>query len=78
MGVIINKFSVYSENIEIKTFPQLIEKYSDAKVLGLIRNFKEKSVKANVLINEILNGIDIEDVLRMKITKLNLNYPNQL
>ena len=42
IGVIINKFSVYSENIEIKTFPQLIEKYSDAKVLGLIRNFKEK------------------------------------
>lgn len=78
VGVIINKFSVYSENVEIKTFPQLIEKYSDAKVLGLIRTFKEKSIKPNTLINEILNGIDIEDVFRMKISKINLNYPTNL
>ena len=71
VGVIINKFSVYSDNPEIKLFPQLIEKYSDAKVLGLIRNFKGSSIKANILIDEILNGIDFEDVFRMKIPKLN-------
>jgi len=71
-GVIINKFSVYSENIEIKSFPELIERYSDIKVIGLIRNLKGKNVKANVLIDEILNGIDFEDVLRMKIPKLHL------
>ena len=70
LGVIINKFSVYSENPEIKTFPSIIEKYSDVKVLGLIRNFKGNSVQTNVLINEILNGIDFEDVFRMKIPKL--------
>ena len=70
-GVIINKFSVYSDNPEIKLFPELIEKYSDAKVIGLIRNFKGNSIKANVLIDEILNGIDFEDVFRMKIPKLN-------
>ncbi len=71
LGVIINKFSVYSESKEIKSFPTLIEQYSDAKVLGLIRNFKGKSVNSSALINEILNGIDLEDLFRMKISKLN-------
>ncbi len=70
-GVIINKYPVYSDNPDVKAFPNLIEKYSDFKVLGLIRNFKGKSVQTNVLFNEILNGIDFEDVFRMKIPKLN-------
>ncbi len=71
IGVIINKFSAYSDNPEIKDFPTLIENYCDVKVLGLIRNFRGDSVKTNTLINEILNGIDLEDVFRMKIPKLN-------
>ncbi len=71
IGVIINKYPVYSDNLEIKAFPNLIEKYTDSKVLGLIRNFKGKSIKANILINEILNGIDIQDVFNIKIPKLN-------
>ncbi len=70
-GVIINKYPVYSDNPNIKAFPNLIEKYGDAKVLGLIRNFKGKSIRTDVLFNEILNGIDLEDVFRMKISKLN-------
>ena len=69
-GVIINKYPLYSEAPDVKAFPELIEKYTDSKVLGLIRNFKGKSVQANILFNEILNGIDIEDVFRMKIPKL--------
>ena len=70
-GVIINKFPVSSDNIDIKTFPTLIEKYSDAKVIGLIRNFRGKTLKINELINEILNGIDIQEVFNIKIAKLN-------
>ena len=70
LGVIINKFPVYSDNPDIKEFPSLIEKYTDVKVIGLIRNFKEKSVQANILFNEILNGIDLEDVFQMRIPKL--------
>lgn len=70
-GVIINKYPVDSENPEIKSFPTLIEEYCDVKVLGLIRNFKGDSVQANTLITEILNGIDLEDLFRMKIPKLN-------
>ncbi|MBQ3640480.1 dethiobiotin synthase [bacterium] len=71
-GTIINKFPVYSENEEIKAFPEIIEKYSDVKILGLIRNFREKSVQTNILINEIINGIDLQDVFQMKIPKLNI------
>lgn len=70
-GVIINKYPVDSENPEIKSFPTLIEEYCDVKVLGLIRSFKGDSVQANTLITEILNGIDLEDLFKMKIPKLN-------
>lgn len=70
VGVIINKFPLYSENPDIKVFPTLIETYTDSKVLGLIKNFKGKSVQTNILFNEILNGIDVEDVFRVKIPKL--------
>lgn len=69
-GVIINKFPVYSENAEIKTFPKIIEDYCDVKVLGLIRDFKGKSLPTNILIDEILNGIDIQELFKMKIPKL--------
>ena len=72
-GVIVNKYPPYSEIPEVKAFPALIEEYSDAKVLGIVRSFKGKSVEANVLFNEILNGIDIQEVFRMKIPKLNNN-----
>ncbi len=70
-GVIINKYPVYSENADVKAFPSLIEKYSDVKVLGLIRNINQKTVTSTVIFNEILNGIDLEDIFRMKIPKLN-------
>ncbi|MCD7779601.1 MAG: dethiobiotin synthase [Candidatus Gastranaerophilales bacterium] len=71
IGVIINKFQVYSDNPDIKSFPNLIEKYGNTKVLGLIRNFKGKSIRTDILFNEILNGTDLEDIFQMKIPKLN-------
>ena len=71
-GVIINKYPAYSESLEVKSFPSLIEKYSDVKVLGLIRNFKGNSVSISSLITEIINGIDVQDVFKMKIPKLNM------
>ena len=53
-----------------KTFPTIIEEYCDVKILGLIRDFKGKSLPTNVLINEILNGIDLEELFKIKIPKL--------
>lgn len=70
-GVIVNKFQATSNDEETQSFPALIEKYSDIKVLGIVRNFEGKSVQANVLFNEILNGIDLEAVFNIKIAKLN-------
>lgn len=70
-GVIINKYPVYSDSAEIKSFPVIIENYCNIKVLGLIRSFGGNSIQANTLIKEVLNGIDIQDVFRMKIPKLN-------
>ena len=70
-GIIINKFPATSKNEEIQAFPSLVEKYSNTKVLGIIRNFCGKSVHTNILINEVLNGIDLEDVFRIKLKKLN-------
>ena len=72
-GIIINKFPATSKNEEAQAFPTLAEKYSNTKVLGIIRNFCGKSVHTNILINEVLNGIDLEEVFRIKLKKLN-NY----
>ena len=69
-GVIINKYQPHSENPDIKAFPTLIETYTDTNILGIIRNFKGKSVAENILFNEILNGIDIQELFKLKIPKL--------
>ncbi len=72
-GVIINKYSHNSDSPEVKSFPEIITKYTDTKILGIIRKFKGRSVKSNTLFNEILNGINFEEVFRIKIPKLSNN-----
>lgn len=72
-GVIINNFSEKNKDIDIKTAPRLIEEYSDAKILGIVRNFEDvKKINPNDLITDILNGIDIESVFNVKIAKLDV------
>jgi len=72
-GVIINHFPEKTKDINIKTAPRLIEEYSDAKVLGIIRTFSNmKAINPNDLITDILNGIDIESVFNVKIAKLDV------
>ena len=71
-GVILNNLSENSD-IDVKVAPRLIEEYSDAKVLGIIKSFTDiKLVNPNDLITEILNGIDIESVFDVKIAKLDV------
>ena len=72
-GIIINKFPVYSRNSEITTFSSVLEHYSDVKILGVIRSFKDRIIKTDELFNEILNGIDLQEILRMEIPKLNIS-----
>ena len=70
-GVIINNFPENTTDIDIKSIPRLIEEYSDAKILGVIKNFRNvKNINPSELITNILNGIDIESVFDVKIAKL--------
>jgi len=71
-GVIINNFGENSNSTELKTAPRLIEEYSDAKILGVVRHMDIKKLNPNDLITEMLNGIDIESVFNVKIAKLDV------
>lgn len=72
-GVIINNFPENSKDIDVKTAPRLIEEYSDAKILGIVKHFDDiKKINPNDLITHILNGIDIESVFDVKISKLDI------
>lgn len=72
-GVIINNCPSESADIGIKNAPRLIEEYSDAKILGIVKKFVNvKTINPSDLITEILNGIDIESVFDVKIAKLDV------
>lgn len=71
-GIIINKYPAVSANPSVKAFPRLIEEYSDAKIIGVIKEFKTNSIRASMLIDAVLNGIDLEKTFAMKIPKLNI------
>lgn len=71
-GAIINNYSL-TDTAELKNLPRLIEEYSGVKILGLVKNFADaKKINPNLLITEILNGIDIESVFGVKIAKLEI------
>lgn len=72
-GVIINNFPEKTNDISMKSAPRLIEEYSDAKVLGIVKHFSNvKKLNPSDLITNILNGIDIESVFDVKIAKLDI------
>ena len=70
-GVIINDCPEIIQDINIKSMPKLIEKYTDAKILGVMPHFENlKNINPNDLITNVLTGIDIESVFDIKIAKL--------
>ena len=71
-GVIINNIEEGSDNKQLTTLVRVIEEYSDMKVLGMVPNMG-KDVQPEDLITGILNGVDIESVFNVKISKLELN-----
>lgn len=73
-GVIINRYPEGTQDIAIKTAPRLIEEYSDTKVLGIIPNIANfENIKPGELLNIFINSVDIEQIFKIKIPKLNLN-----
>ena len=68
-GVIITDFEKQIIN-EKTLLPQIIEEYTDAKVLGTLPVI-DLSISPSDLITQILNNINIENVFNIKIAKLN-------
>lgn len=72
-GVIINDCPEVIQDLNIKSMPRLIEKYTDAKILGVMPHIEDlKKINPNDLISNVLTGIDIESVFNVKIAKLEL------
>ena len=72
-GVIVNKYPYYMNDIAIKSVPRMIEEYSDAKVLGIIKEFPNpSSITPGELIATMLNSVDIEKIFNVPIPKLSL------
>jgi dethiobiotin synthetase len=73
-GVIINNVPETTDNIDLKNIPRLIEEYSNAKIVGILRTIPDiKKLVPSNLITDILNGIDIESVFDVKISKLDVD-----
>ena len=73
VGIIINKYPSINQNIATKTLKGLIEAYSDIKVLGTIPEIENFSqTKPGTLINILINNVNIENIFKIKIPKLNL------
>ncbi len=71
-GVIINRYPRGTDDIAIRTAPRLIEEYSDAKVLGIVKDLQpSNTLTPGVIIDTILNSVDIEKIFEIKIPKLN-------
>lgn len=66
-GVIINEFPDNSSDMNIKSMPKLIEKYTDTKILGIMPELNQEDLIAN-----ILTGIDLESVFDIQIAKLKM------
>lgn len=72
-GVIINGIPEKTNDIDLKNTPRLIEEYTNTKILGILKRFPQSDkLDPNILITDILNGIDIENLFDVKIAKLEL------
>lgn len=71
-GVIINRYPQGTNDIAIRTAPRLIEEYSDAKILGIIKDVENiNNLAPSTMIDVVLNSIDIEKIFKVTIPKLN-------
>ena len=70
-GVVINNIKDGEDNKNITNLIREIEEYSDAKVLGMVPDMG-KDIKPEDLITGMLNGVDVESVFNVKISKLEI------
>lgn len=70
-GVIINNIKEDCPKELLTSITRVIEEYSNVNILGLIPYLGEKFVPEDLITN-ILNGLDIESIFKIKIEKLGL------
>jgi hypothetical protein len=71
-GIILNQYDSESENLEEKYFSQIINEFSNIKVLGSIPDLGGIShITPETLISDTINNTDIEEIFGLKIAKLN-------
>ena len=71
LGLIFNQYDVDCKNIEEKYFPQIIKEYSNSDILGYLPNYEDiENLQPEMLIDDVLNKINIEEIFRLKIAKL--------
>lgn len=71
-GVIVNNIKDDDNSKSVTNLVRAIEEYSDVKVLGMLPDMGE-NIQPEDLITGILNGIDIESVFNVKISKLEIS-----
>ena len=73
LGVIVNNYEENSFYLEEKYFPQFVEEYTNAKILGTLPHYSDmQKLTPETLIADVLNNINIEDIFGLKIAKLNM------
>lgn len=71
-GVVINNIAEDCPQELLTSITRIIEEYTNVKILGLISHIEGK-VFPEELITNILNGVDIESVFKVKIEKLDFS-----
>ena len=72
-GIIINKYPQGTDDIAIRTAPRMIEEYTDAQVVGIIKNIENSQfLTPSAMIDIILNSVDVEKIFQVTIPKLNM------
>ena len=71
-GIILNQYDSESENLEEKYFSQIVNEFSNIKVLGSIPDYGDIShITPETLISNTINNTNIEEIFGLKIAKLN-------
>lgn len=72
LGFIVNNYDKESENPEEKYYPQMVKEYTGINVLGVLPHYENfESLTPDTLIADTLNNVQLEEIMGLKIAKLN-------
>lgn len=73
LGVIISNYPCETDDIAVKTAPDIINRLSGVKILGILPEIEGLMLNFNnheLLIDAVINHIDLQEVFRIKIPKI--------